>query len=132
MRRPTHAFDHVGIVTDDVESLAELYHDLFGLHVAHREEFDGIQVSFLQFGEGYFELLEPIEHETLERALDRRGTGMHHVALATDDIDASLDAARDAGAQCIDETAREGAWGHDVAFLHPESTGGVLFEFVEH
>jgi methylmalonyl-CoA/ethylmalonyl-CoA epimerase len=57
---------------------------------------------------------------------------MHHLAVATEDIDAALDVARDAGVSLIDEEPRPGAWGHDVAFLHPKDTGGVLLEFVQH
>ncbi len=54
-------FDHAGIATDDAEALAELYADLFGLEIAHEEEFDGMRVVFVDCGNGYFELLEPIE-----------------------------------------------------------------------
>jgi methylmalonyl-CoA/ethylmalonyl-CoA epimerase len=124
--------DHVGIATEDAESLADLYADLFDAPVAHEEEFGGLRVVFLDFGDSYFELLEPVEEGTIARYLDRNGPGIHHVALETDDIAGPLDTARDHGVELIDEEPRPGAWGHDVAFLHPESTGGVLIEFVEH
>jgi methylmalonyl-CoA/ethylmalonyl-CoA epimerase len=124
--------DHVGIATDAAESLADLYADLFDAPVVHEAEFDGLQVVFLEFGDSYFELLEPLEEGTISRYLDRNGPGIHHVALETDDVEAALDTARDHGVELIDEEPRAGAWGHDVAFLHPRSTGGVLIEFVEH
>jgi len=127
------ALDHVGIATDDLEELSSLYTELFGAEVAHTETFDGMQVEFLAVGDAYLELLEPLESEgAIASYLDREGPGIHHVAVATPDIEASLATASEMGVELIDETPREGAWGHDVAFLHPRSTGGVLFEFVEH
>jgi methylmalonyl-CoA/ethylmalonyl-CoA epimerase len=126
-------FDHVGIATDDAGALAELFESLLGTPVAHEETFDGMRVVFLDCGEGYLELLEPLEDEgAVAGFLDRNGPGLHHVALATDDIEAALDDARDLGIDLVDEEPRPGAWGHEVAFLHPKSTGGVLVEFVKH
>lgn len=124
--------DHVGIATEEAADLADLYADLFDAPVAHEEEFDGLRVVFLEFGDSYFELLEPLEDGTISRYLDSNGPGIHHVALETDDIEAALDTARGHGVELIDDEPRPGAWGHDVAFLHPKSTGGVLIEFVEH
>lgn len=125
--------DHIGIATDDADGLADLFGDLFHAPVAHEEEFGGMWVAFLEIDGSYFELLEPLEeNSTLARFLDERGPGMHHIALATTDIDASLADARELGIDLIDESPRPGAWGHDVAFLHPRSTGGVLVEFVQH
>jgi len=125
-------FDHAGIATEDATELAELYADLFDAPVAHEEEFDGLRVVFLDLGDGYFELLEPTEDGTIARYLDANGPGVHHLALATADVAAALDAARERGVELVDEEPRPGAWGHDVAFLHPKSTGGALIEFVEH
>ncbi|EMA50400.1 methylmalonyl-CoA epimerase [Halococcus thailandensis] len=125
-------FDHAGIATDDADELAELYVDLFDTPVVHEERFDGMAVRFLDCGESYFELLEPSEEGTIARYLDRNGPGIHHLALATDDIEGALDRMDDRGVELIDEEPRPGAWGHDVAFLHPKATGGVLVELVEH
>ena len=125
-------FDHAGIATDDAQELAGLYDDLFGLEVAHEEEFDGMRVVFLEVGEGYLELLEPLEDGTIARYLEANGSGIHHLALATSDIEGALERARDHGVELIDEEPRPGAWGHSVAFLHPRDTGGILLEFVEH
>jgi methylmalonyl-CoA/ethylmalonyl-CoA epimerase len=124
--------DHIGIATDDAAGLAELYADLFETAVAHEEVFDGMLVVFLELDGNYFELLEPREDGTIGRYLDRHGPGMHHVAMKTSDIESTLERARAAGVDLVDETPRPGAWGHTVAFLHPKSTGGVLVEFVEH
>ena len=125
-------FDHAGVATENAESLAFRYEDIFGCEIAHEERFGDLKVIFLGLENGYFELLEPREEGTIAEYLENHGPGLHHVALATDDIEAALDGAVDAGVDLVDEEPRLGAWGHDVAFLHPESTGGVLVEFVEH
>ncbi|MFC6756003.1 MULTISPECIES: methylmalonyl-CoA epimerase [Haloarcula] len=127
-------FDHAGVATDDADGLAALYETAFDAPVAHEETFDGLRVVFLDLGNGYFELLEPLPdiEGAIPSYLDRHGPGLHHVALATDDIDGALANARAAGVDLIDESPRAGAWGHEVAFCHPRSTGGVLVEFVEH
>lgn len=125
-------FDHAGIATDDANSLVSLFESLFEAPVAHREEFDGMDVRFLDLGNGYFEMLEPCEDGAIAEYLDNRGPGIHHLAVATDDIEAALDRAREQEIGLIDNSPRPGAWGHEVAFLHPKSTGGVLIEFVKH
>ena len=125
-------FDHTGVATENAESLAFRYEDIFGCEIAHEERFGDLKVIFLGLENGYFELLEPREEGTIAEYLENHGPGIHHVALATDDIAAALDDAADAGVDLVDEEPRPGAWGHEVAFLHPESTGGVLVEFVEH
>ena len=126
-------FDHVGVATRDAADLAELFDGLLDAPVAHDETFDGMEVVFLELdGGGYFELLEPDDGGAIADYLDREGPGIHHVALATDDLPAALDRARDLGVDLIDEEPRPGAWGHEVAFCHPRSTGGVLVELVEH
>ena len=122
---------HAGIATDDAAGLADLFADLLGCPVAHRETVDGMEAVFLDCTNGYLELLEPREGGPIARYLDREGPGIHHLALATDDAAAAIDRARDLGVDPVDDEPRPGAWGHDVAFLHPRSTGGVLVEFVE-
>ncbi len=125
-------FDHAGIATADSEELTDLFSTVFDTPLAHTEEFDGMTVRFLDCENGYFELLEPREDGTIARYLDRNGPGIHHLALATDDVEGALAEAREAGIDLIDDEPRAGAWGHEVAFLHPKSTGGILIEFVEH
>ena len=123
---------HAGIATDDAAALARTFGDLFGAPTVHEETIDGLSVTFLDVGEGVLELLEPVEEgdDPISRYLDGHGPGIHHLAFATDDVAAALDRARDLGVRPIDEEPRPGALGHEVAFLHPESTGGVLVEFV--
>jgi len=125
--------DHAGIATEDAATLAEGYAELFDVPVAHEETFDGMKVVFLDFGNGYFELLEPQSGSgAIASYLDENGPGIHHLAIETDDINAALDRARAMDIDLVDDEPRPGAWGHEVAFLHPASTGGILVEFVEH
>ena len=126
-------FDHAGVATDDAAGLAETYETLFETPVVHEETVDGMRVVFLEVGEGYIEFLEPLDDEgAIAEYLDANGPGIHHLALATEDIEAALDRARDHDVRLVDEDPRPGAWGHEVAFLHPASTGGILVEFVQH
>ncbi len=127
-------FDHAGIATDDFDGVAGRYRGLFDAVLAHEEEFDGLRVGFLDLGESYLELLEPLPDAdgAVPRYLADHGPGVHHLAFRTADVGAALTAAREAGVEPVDGQPRPGAWGHDVAFLHPGSTGGVLVEFVEH
>jgi methylmalonyl-CoA/ethylmalonyl-CoA epimerase len=126
-------FDHAGVATRDGDALADLFGGLFDAPVVHRETIDDLDVAFLEVGDCYLELLEPRTDEgPIARFLDREGPGLHHVALATADVSAALSTARDLGVDLVDAEPRPGAWGHEVAFCHPASTGGVLVEFVEH
>ncbi len=125
-------FDHLGIATRDATALAGIFGDLLGAPVVYEETFDGLRLAFLELDDGgYFELLEPMEDGTIAEYLDREGRGIHHVAIATDDVSAALDRARELGIDLVDEDPRPGAWGNEIAFLHPGSTGGVLVEFVD-
>lgn len=124
--------DHIGIATENTDELADRYGALFDAPVAHEEVFDGLKVVFLDFEGSYFELLEPVEEGTISRYLNSHGSGIHHVALRTGDIEGALETAREHDVELIDDEPRPGAWGHDVVFLHPKSTGGALVEYVEH
>lgn len=128
-------FDHAGIATADAAETAALFTDLLDAPNVHEEtdEQRGLQFVFLDVGNGYLELLEPLEDEsTIAGYLDENGPGIHHLAFATDDAAAALDDAREMGVETLDDELRPGAWGHDIAFLHPRDTAGVLVEFVEH
>lgn len=125
-------FHHAGIATRETDSMVFLFEDLLETSVAHQERFDDMEVTFLDLGDSYLELLEPLDGGTIHRYLEENGPGIHHLAFATDDVSAALATARDRGLELVDEEPRQGAWGHRVAFLHPQSTGGVLVEFVQH
>jgi methylmalonyl-CoA/ethylmalonyl-CoA epimerase len=82
-------------------------------------------------GEGYVQTLEANGDGVVQRFLDRRGPGLHHVALQVEGIDAALVALGDRGVRLVDEQARPGAVGTRIAFLHPSAFGGMLVELVE-
>ena len=126
--------DHVGVAVEDLDAALELYESAFAMPLAHREtvEEQGVEAILLDVGDGHVELLRPLGPETaVGKFLDRKGPGLHHVAYAVDDIDATLEKLSAAGLELIDGEARVGIRGSRVAFLHPRSTGGVLTEIVE-
>jgi len=124
-------FDHAGVATPDADEAAERFGRLLDAPVAHEETMDGLRLVFLALENGYFELLEPVDDGgVVARFLADRGPGIHHLAIRVEDVATALDRAREAGVELIDEAPRPGAWGHEVAFLHPASTGGVLLEYV--
>ena len=126
--------DHIGVAVEDLDAAIELYGKGFEMAVQHREtvEEQGVEAVLLEVGEGHVELLRPLAPDTgVGKFLERNGPGLHHVAYATEDIDAALEAVRSAGLRLIDETPRRGIRNSRVAFLHPKATGGVLTELVE-
>jgi methylmalonyl-CoA/ethylmalonyl-CoA epimerase len=126
--------DHVGVAVEDIDAALELYEGAFAMPLAHREtvEEQGVEAVLLDVGDGHVELLRPLGPETaVGRFLERKGPGLHHVAYAVDDIDATLEKLVAAGLELIDSEPRVGIRESRVAFLHPRSTGGVLTEIVE-
>ena len=126
--------DHIGVAVEDIDAAIELYRDGFGMELAHREtvESQGVEAVLLDVGEGHVELLAPLGPETpVGRFMAKNGAGLHHVAYAVDDIDATLEQISAAGLRLIDPEPRVGIRDSRVAFLHPRSTGGVLTEIVE-
>jgi methylmalonyl-CoA/ethylmalonyl-CoA epimerase len=126
--------DHIGVAVEDIDAALELYEGAFAMPLAHREtvEEQGVEAVLLDVGEGHVELLAPLGPETaVGKFLARKGPGLHHVAYAVDDIDATLEKLSAAGLELIDSEPRVGIRGSRVAFLHPHGTGGVLTEIVE-
>ena len=124
---------HVGIAVADLDASLLVYEELFGARLEHREsvEEQGVEAASLRVGESRIELLRPLGPDTpVGRFLAKRGPGMHHVAFEVDDVGAELVRLRAEGAQLIDDSPRRGLFGLQVAFVHPEATGGVLAEFV--
>ena len=124
---------HLGIAVDDLDAAILVYTDLFGATLEHRErvEDQGVEAASLQIGDSRIELLQPLDPDTpVGKFLAKRGPGMHHVAFEVEDLAAELDRLRAHGVLLIDEQPRRGMFGLQVAFVHPEATGGVLAEFV--
>jgi methylmalonyl-CoA/ethylmalonyl-CoA epimerase len=126
--------DHVGVAVSDLDAATALYERTLGMPMAHRErvESQGVEAALLDVGDGHVELLQPLGADTaVGRFIERRGEGLHHVAYAVEDIEATLERLRGAGLELIDEQPRVGIRGSRVAFVHPKATGSVLTEIVE-
>jgi methylmalonyl-CoA/ethylmalonyl-CoA epimerase len=127
--------DHLGIATHQLDDALNLWRDTLGLQVDATEEVatQGVRVAMLPIGETHIELLEPLsEASPVGKFLQKRGPGLHHVAIRVNDIKDSLAKLKERGARLIDETPRVGARGCLVAFVHPSSANGVLLELVQH
>jgi len=126
--------NHIGIATKGIDEALKFWADALGLENVHSEivEDQKVRVAMLPLGESRVELLEPTSEDSpISKFLEKRGGGIHHIAVEVDDIQASLDRLRNAGTQLIDEKPRVGAEGCLVAFVHPTSTNGVLLELVQ-
>jgi methylmalonyl-CoA epimerase len=124
---------HLGVAVDDLDEAVDTYERLFGARVEHRDTVpdQGVEAASLRVGESRVELLASLGAETpVGKFLAKRGPGMHHVAYEVDDLSFSLAELERVGAELIDSQPREGLFGLQVAFVHPDSTHGVLAELV--
>lgn len=123
--------DHVGVAVVDLEAAIGLYRDILGMPLRAREvvESEGCEVAFLGDEGAHVELLRPLASDTaVGRHLERRGAGIHHVAVRVENIEAAVAQARQGGVEVLGGGVRAGAGGARVAFLHPRDAGGVLIE----
>src|SRR5687768_5140304 len=123
--------DHVGIAVSDLQASLAFFRDVLGLHVEMSEEIASqkVRAHFLSTGQSTLEVLEATAPDSpIAKYLDKRGPGMHHIALRVDDIDKALAHLKGRGIRLIDERARPGAEGAMVAFIHPSAAHGVLVE----
>jgi len=124
---------HLGVAVTDLDEAIATYEQLFHARLEHREPLreQGVEAASMLVGDGRVELVTPTGDDTpVGRFLARRGPGMHHLALSTDDLCAALDELESQGAQLIDHVPRQGLFGLEVAFVHPDSVHGVLTEVV--
>ncbi len=125
--------DHVGVAVKNLDEAIKTYKAL-GFEVAEIEEVaeQKVRVAMLPAGESRIELLEATSPDSaIAKFVEKRGEGIHHIAINVENIEEALKKAKDAGLKLIDEEPRIGAGGKKVAFVHPKSTHGVLLEFVE-
>lgn len=130
----TYNLDHVAIAVRDLDAALARYKALFGAEPLYREtvEEQGVEEAMIAVGGSFVQLLEPLSAESaVGRFLERRGEGIHHVALAVADIGAALDHLKAEGATLVDEEPRIGGRGARIAFVHPKSFAGTLVELVE-
>ncbi len=126
--------DHVGVAVEDLEAAITLYEGKLGMPLAHRETVteQGVEAVLLDVGDGHVELLSPLGPDTpVGKFLKRKGPGLHHVAYAVPDIEATLASLKEDGVELIDSEPRTGIRGSRVAFVHPRSSGNVLTEIVQ-
>lgn len=126
--------EHLAIAVADLERATSIFGTILGRAASGRErvETEQVELVFFQLGNARLELLEPTSADSpVGRFLERRGPGLHHIALEVDDIEAALERCRTAGLETVGGAPRRGAGGRRVAFLHPGSTGGVLIELSE-
>jgi methylmalonyl-CoA epimerase len=129
--------DHLGIAVESIDDALSFYEEQLGMRVANREtvEVEKVRVAMLPAGEDVaaprIELLEAAEPDSvITRFIEKRGPGLHHIALKVDNLLATVARLESRGARLLNEP-RQGAGGHLYVFVHPESTGGILLELIQ-
>lgn len=125
---------HIGIAVGSLETARPVFEKLLGKPAGSEEvvEEQKVRVAMFQVGESRLELLEATSEDSpLARSISKRGEGLHHIALAVEDLAGTLHKLESAGVRLIDREPRRGAGNELVAFVHPSSTSGVLIELVE-
>jgi methylmalonyl-CoA epimerase len=125
--------DHLGIAVRSLDTALHFYEQQLGFPTADREtvEQEKVNVAMLPAGESRIELLEPTEpNSVIAKFIDKRGEGLHHVALKVPDLTATVQRLKSQGARLLNDP-RPGAGGHLYVFVHPSSTGGVLLELIQ-
>jgi methylmalonyl-CoA/ethylmalonyl-CoA epimerase len=125
--------DHVAVAVNDVGAAAAKWQEAFGLASGEPEVVASqkTEAVLIPIGDSNVELIAPRGNDGLARFLEKRGPGLHHIAIEVEGIESALALLKSIGVPLIDEAPRAGARGHKVAFIHPRATGGVLVELVE-
>jgi methylmalonyl-CoA/ethylmalonyl-CoA epimerase len=126
--------NHVAIVVEEIEQTLHFWRDALGLELAHVEDVPDQEavVAFFPIGEAEIELVKPTTEDSgISRYLAKRGPGVHHICFEVDDIDSCLTKLKSKDIRLINEQAVVGTGGKRIAFIHPESTHGVLVELYE-
>lgn len=127
--------NHLGIATKNIDEALKFWRDALGLENVHSETVadQKVRVAMLPVGETNIELLEPTSADSpISKFLEKRGAGIHHIAVEVADIHQTLAQLKTAGAKLIDHEPRIGAHNCLIAFVHPQSANGVLLELVQH
>lgn len=132
--KPPKQIEHIGIAVRNLEESVKLYTDMLGLKLVGYEtiESEKVRVAFLEIGETRIELLEATSPDSpIAQYIEKKGEGIHHIALQVDNSIERLAFLKEQGIKLIHEVPKEGAHGNQVAFLHPKSTNGVLLELCQ-
>lgn len=123
--------EHIGIAVKSIEESRKYYENILGLKCYAIEEVPDqkVKTAFFMIGQTKLELLESTDPEgPISKFIDKKGEGIHHIAIAAENLQDSLNELKDKEIRLIDEQPRKGAEGLSIAFLHPKATGGVLIE----
>ena len=126
--------NHIGLATASIDEALRVFSDGLGLQMDNTEEVpsDAVRVTFAPLGESRFEFLEPVGEEgPVQKFIEKRGPGIHHICLEVEDLSGMLEQLREHNVELIDQEPRLGAHGTTVAFVHPRAANGVLIELVE-
>lgn len=126
--------DHIGIAVHSIDNIKAFYESQLGLLCLGIEKVEnqGVKVAFFQCGDSKIELLEPLNNSSpVAKFLQKRGEGIHHIAFGVGSIEDRIQELKERGIKMIDHEPRLGAGGASIAFLHPSSTAGVLYELCE-
>jgi len=128
------SIEHVGVAVDNMEGIASIFSDVLGLKFSSSEEVKDQKVitDIYRAGRSKLEFLKATSKDSpIAQFIDKKGSGMHHIALVVDNLQPALDYLQEQGIKLIDEKPRIGAEGLSIAFIHPNSTGGILVELCE-
>jgi methylmalonyl-CoA/ethylmalonyl-CoA epimerase len=126
--------EHIGIAVKSIDDAIPYYEEILGLKCYAVEEVKDqkVKTAFFMIGQTKIELLESTDPEgPIGKFIEKKGEGIHHIAFATQNLEAALEEAESKGIQLIDKQPRKGAEGLHIAFLHPKSTRGILTELCE-
>lgn len=124
---------HVAMAVESLDQTLDKLRSVLGVDARSREYVASqkVEAALIPIGETSIELIESKGNEGVKRFLEKRGPGLHHVAIEVQEIEGALAVLKLLSVPLIDETPRIGAYGHKVAFIHPKATGGLLIELVE-
>ena len=126
--------DHIAIAVNNVEVAAKIYQEALGVDIVEFEtvESEGVKLAIIPLENGRIELMQPMNDESpIKKFLDKKGPGLHHVALQTDNIEGEVERMEECGIQFLGKI-RPGSEGTKVIFIHPKSLSGVLAELCSH
>ena len=128
------SIEHIGIAVKDIENSSPFWEHILGIKHTTTEivEHEGVKTDIYDTGRGKVELLKSISDDsTIEKFLNKKGEGIHHVCFQVDDIEQAISELKEKNISIVSEKPSIGAEGYKIVFIHPKSTGGVLVELAE-
>ena len=128
------AIEHVGVAVENMEDISAIFSDILGLEFTGTEEVKDqyVTTDIYQVDNSKLEFLKATSKDSpIAHFIDKKSSGIHHIALLVDHLQPALDYLKDQGVHLIDEKPRIGAEGLSIAFIHPKSTSGILVELCE-